>query len=358
MDWARAAGTFALAMATTACSTPGISYEARLPAGHVEASSYRTVGVEGFRGPQGGWFAAQFEQMLAGATLDGRPWFTVSAYGAGPHAAGGYSGFVSIDDVDVHDWTRVERKCVEWDGLFDCETRADVEQYCEEIEIDVSATIRLSDRQSGRLVLVESYHGDASEQECWDIGIVGRAHHRKRRHQGLWRDHVYGTGWRGGATPELVREALSETLADIRRDIAPRNIREKAPLLAEAIEAEAGADLRFREGVEAAQAGDFVASCALWEALLADYPSAPGVRHNAGACAEAAGEYARAQTLYGEAMAAMDVYPNAQTGMERIKGALARISSRRSGEALLENLTGEAARVPVPAPDPDDASRS
>lgn len=338
--------TLAAGLILAACASPGLSYQARLPAGDPQAASYRDVLVDEFRGPEGGWFSARFERMLAGASLNGEPWFTVRHALAGPQDYQGvYSGWIDVEDVDTRDWTRTRRKCVEWDGLFDCERRAEVEQYCEEVQIRVAVTPRLVDARNGQLVFNQTYRDTASETECWDIGIVGEGKGRG------WHGHGYRRHWGGGYGGEiahLVREALSDTLPDIRRDIAPYTARVKAPLIAEAIAPEAGADLRFRQGVEAAEAGDLATSCTLWQALLIDYPRAPGVRHNAGACAEASGQYERAQLLYGEAIAAMAFYPQSDDGLDRIRSALARISGRRASETLLEEMSGEAGRLPVP----------
>lgn len=340
------------ALGVAACSTPSLTYNARLPAGDVEASAYRDVGVYSFRGPEGDWFASRLEQMLTNATLDGQPWFSVATETAPAPPDGVYSGSVSIDDVDVHEWTQSEKKCVEWDGLFDCETRAEVEQFCEEIDVDVSVTVQLSDSDSGRAVFSNTYSGDASERECWDIGIVGEKH-GYHSYGGLKRQHF--SGWGFGfdyAPPELVREALSETIGRIRNDIAPRNARVKAPLVAEAIDTEAGADTRFALAVDAASDGQLEVSCGYWDGLLADYPNAPGVRHNAGACAEARGDYTTAQSFYAEAVSQMQFHPLADDGHERILKSLERISGRRSGEAILDELTGAAGRLPVPDVEP------
>ncbi|MEL7394642.1 MAG: hypothetical protein AAFN06_18525, partial [Pseudomonadota bacterium] len=46
-----------------ACTTPGINYEARLMPASLAAAETRTVQVDRFRGPGGGWYARQFETM-------------------------------------------------------------------------------------------------------------------------------------------------------------------------------------------------------------------------------------------------------------------------------------------------------
>lgn len=337
----------AAALGLGACGSTGISYDARLPAGHVEASTYRAVTVEGFRGPEGGWFTDRFEGMLANAYFDGWPWFVVSA----PHAPadaveGVYSGSIDVEDVDVDDYVETRRKCVEWDGLFDCERRADVAYHCVKVRVEASVTPRLTDATTGRLVFQERYRGSASDTDCDKLGIVGEGDHHYRHYGGYGGLFGWEDGYRTGA---LVREALADTLADIRRDIAPRNASVRAPLITEAIEPEAGADPRYGEAVAAAKDGQSGRACLLWTALRESYPEAPGVAHNAGACAEAAGDFDQATALYAEAEAAMVFYPRADRGVERIQKALRRLSERRAGEALMDELT-----APPPLPPASD----
>lgn len=313
------------------CASPALRYEARLPANFAEAAAEREVAIAGFSGPEAGWYASQFEAMLAGATLDGLPWFRVSA--AGPMAPAVYSGTVWIDDVDTHDWIETDRECVEWDGLFDCERRADVEKLCVEIDVDVTVQLRLAKAPDGALVFTEAYSSDADDTICETLGEVGR-HGRGRA--SLWRldDELRDT------ERELVREALLDTLDDIRRDIAPRNAVVKAPLVAEALDPVARADPMFKQAVKLAEDGNVPAACASWEALHAAYPDAPGVTHNLGACAEAAGDYARAQALYAAAVEALPVGGAALDGADAIFSSLERINARRDGDVLIDRLSG------------------
>ena len=333
-----AAATLAGA-ALAACQSPGLTYDARLPAGDVAASSYRNVAVDGFRGPEGGWYSVRFENMLLDASLDGARWFSLSGPGAPPDAVSGiYSGWISIDRVDVHDYTESDTKCVEWDGLFDCETRIDIEKICYETEVEVSVSPRLVDTATGEVVYSRTHYGEADDTECFEHRVIGedsKKHRLKRRHYPL-----PTFGWEADfLTPELVREALDDTFAAIRRDIAPYNASVRAPLMAEPVDPEAGADPAFAQAVEAARSGDVLASCTMWEGLYAAYPGAPGVTHNLAACAEASGNYARAQGLYAEAVEKARGPFASGKGIETLVRSLERISGRRHGETVIETLT-------------------
>lgn len=343
--------TVGLAGALAACQSPGLSYEARLPAGNVAASTYRSVAVDGFRGPEGGWYSSRFEQMLINARLDGQPWFSVSGPGAPPGGVSGvYSGWISIDEVDVHDYTKDDTKCVEWDGLFDCETRIDIEKICYETEIEVSVTPRLVDTATGERVYSRTYHGEAEQSECFDHRVIGEDRKSHRLERGHYPGMRFG---RDGdfITPELVREALDETFPAIRSDIAPRNGSARAPLMAEAVDPEAGADPAFAQAVEAARSGNVFSSCSLWEGLHASYPDAPAVTHNLGACAEASGNYERAQSLYARAVETARSPFFSGKDLGPLIESLERISERRQGETVIDALTApgpEDTRAPSP----------
>ncbi|MEM8616610.1 MAG: hypothetical protein AAGF20_06710, partial [Pseudomonadota bacterium] len=261
----RASFNCALALTTigalSACATPGIDYQAKIMASSVEAAETRNVAVERFSGPAGGWYAARFEAMLANTTFDGAPWFSLAAYGQGIDApAGTYTGDVEILSYDWFERENIVKKCVEWDGLFDCETRAEVLEICLEEEVRVRVTPRLFDADTGQLIFSGSYEGDAGQESCRDVGILidgklakGKRGKGKRGQRGP--RHGGGLFGFAGAVPPagLVREALSETLRPIRNDIAPRNAKVRANFITKPLDPMAAADPRFEQAVKAAR---------------------------------------------------------------------------------------------------------
>ena len=60
------------------CTTPGLNYNTTLMASSPAAAATRNVSVSHFAGPAGGWYARQFEAMLANTTLDGQAWFALA----------------------------------------------------------------------------------------------------------------------------------------------------------------------------------------------------------------------------------------------------------------------------------------
>ena len=322
----------------SACATPGIDYEARLMPASVAAAETRTVQVERFRGPGGGWYASRFESMLANTTFDGMPWFQLAdfRYGdLGDAPAGTYTGHIDIVDYSVNEYYQTVSKCTEWDGLFDCETREDVEELCISEEVSVSVTPRLIDAATGRVVFSGTYGGDAGRETCDD----------NHYHGGVF-------GFVGGSPPsDLIYEALSETLRPIRKDIAPRNATVRAEFITEAYDPVVKADPRFEQAVKAGSRDPF-ASCETWTAMAAQYSEAPSVIHNMAACAEASQDFAAAQGLYAQAAELSVKYNPDGTGAAKpFLAALRKLSEQRYGLELIDEINGAADYEPVDMPE-------
>lgn len=341
-----AASVIALAGLTTACATPGIDYEARLMPASADAAATRTVQVDRFRGPGGRWYTDRFEAMLANTVFDGAPWFQVANLSydrAGGTPSGTYSGRVSIDDYVFDERYRTVKKCIEWDGLFDCETRAEVEEFCVDERVLVSVTPRLIDAATGQLVFTNTYFGDASESHCYETGRVNG--------KGGKRGHGGRSGHRRGfgamAPPrDLILSALSETLRPIRNDIAPRNATVRATFVTEAIDPVVRADPRFEQAVKFGRKDPF-ASCDLWSAMATEYPQAPAVTHNMGACAEASNDFQAAQGLYAKAAELTAAFDSKDDGVKRIMKSLREISAQRFDLKALDDITNPDGRLPI-----------
>ena len=343
-------------LGTAACTTPGINYEARLMPQSVAAAETRTVQVDRFRGPAGGWYARQFETMIANTVFDGSSWFTLAdfAYGVpGDTAAGTYSGHVDIDSYDWNEYHHTTSKCIEWDGLFDCETRVDVEELCVEERVAVSVHPRLVDADTGAVVFSGAYGGDSSRETCYETGVYDGEYNkrlkRKRSRHGL--DGFHSIGFAGLDAPsELVREALFETLRPIRNDIAPRNATVRATFVTEALDPVVRADPRFEQALEVSSKDPFT-SCAMWTGMAEEYPTSPAVIHNLGACAEATSDFQAAQGHYANA-AELSVAFSADgvsAGADFLK-ALRKLSDQRVGLEIIDELTDP--RLPVEIEEP------
>ncbi|MEL7231037.1 MAG: hypothetical protein AAGJ85_00830 [Pseudomonadota bacterium] len=324
--------------ALSACSTPGIKYEARLMPDNIEAAATRNVAVERFSGPGSRWYTRQFETMLVNTMFDGQPWFSLAAY-ADPDPAvqtGVYGGDIDIVDYNAWEDYRVTKKCVEWDGLFDCETRAEVEEVCFHEEVRVAVSPRLIEIGTGEILFSDRYTGDASRSICEEIGIVGEGRRGKRKRARRAHTPIFYD-----APRDLILEALSDTLRPIRRDIAPRNAIVKAKFMTDALDPVAGADPRFEQALDMARK-DPATSCALWDSLAAAYPTAPAVIHNNGACAEASQQFSVAQARYAEAAdLSLAFSDDGQTVAKPIRKALEDVSGQRFDLQILDELTDD-----------------
>lgn len=321
--------------ALAACSTPGIDYSAAVVPPHTAAVETRSVDVGRFDGPGGNWFAGQFEAMLVNATFNGQPWFKIARYSDGyvpeGQRAGIYEGITNIESYEAEEYTRTVSKCVEWDGLFDCEHREDVEEVCLREEVDVSVTPRLIEYGTGRILFSQTYYGSDSHESCDEVYWHGR---RGKHHKG-----GYSYGLIGGVQPprDMVVNALSDTLHTIRNDIAPRNTTARATFVDEALDPMLAADPRFEQAVKAGRDAPYQ-SCATWRTLKDQYPNAPAVTHNLGACYESSGDFLGAHSLYAEAAEQSAAMSGTGQPQKDYSQSLARMSSYRTGLQLLDRL--------------------
>ncbi|WP_300390314.1 hypothetical protein [Henriciella sp.] len=351
----RFAGFLALA-GLAACSTPGIDYAARVVPENRAAVETRTVDVGRFSGPGGRWYEGRFADMLASATFDGRPWFRMARYTDGTvpegERAGIYEGLIEVTEYTAEEYTQTVRKCVEWDGLFDCEHRDDVEEICLRENVEVAVTPRLIEYGSGQVLFQQTYFGESSNESCEE----SYWHSRRGRHSGG--SYVYGL--LGGVQPprDMVLDALSDTIYEVRADIAPMNTTRRAVFIEEAVDPVVRADPRFEQAVDAGpKSPDF--SCYVWEDLKAEYPEAPAVTHNLGACLEAQGNYVGAHGAYAEAAQLSAAMNGTGQPGEKYSEALSRMSWYRSGLQLIDRLTApNEGWQPVPQPEAPEAGEA
>lgn len=343
----RLAMTLGAGMFLGACATPGIDYEARIMPNVPEAAEFRNVSVEPFAGPSGGWFANRLEGVLASAEFDGAYWFNVAGTGYAPSDTEGiYSGFVEITDVDEHFSEHYEERCVkreeDEDGEKRCVKWKEYVEYCVSTDVHVSAFVELREPETDAIVFSASYPGSANDYSCSEY----RAGRGPGSHAYILESFIGSAlgldrlGFGYGSPGALVREALSDTLGPIRKDVAPRNATVRAKFATKPIDPVVKADPRFKDAIRLARSDPF-ASCGLWTVLSETYPSAPSVTHNLGACSEASGNYGEAQRLYAKATEIAGQTPGAADVFERLNSSLAQISDRRSDVISLEQLTGD-----------------
>jgi len=328
-----------------ACVTPGFDYTARIAPGNPEAATYRTVSVDRFRGPLGDWYAEEFEGMLQSATFEGDPWFQVALFSRQSNVAGVYYGTVEISRPTVDEHYSDYSVCVEKDKeTKKCIKKKLIEQVCLRYSVAVRTSPVLIDVNTDEIIHQASYTASDDDQECFETGHV---EYRIRRGpndpgRGKYR-FAYEDYNQPGRRPNsgfiidrITASALRDTIWQARRDIAPYNRETRARILTKAERPDVGGDPRFTEAVASVRSGQYSEACTLFRALDTDYPQAPAILHNLGACSEASGQAAVAQEFYAQAVGSAQ-----QLGTEsarRILQALDRISDRRTDEVLLNSI--------------------
>ena len=351
-----AAGLFALGMAVS-CASPGIVYDAAVLPSSEAAAAIRNVSVEDFSGPAGFWYRSEFERMLTGAVFDGRPWFRVSTSRGSPMLVGGtYSGVITVSDHQIREYVHTNSRCVEWDGLFDCERRVDFEELCIDETVQVNVRPRLMEARTGQTVFAKSYRGSASDRTCHDLPWRSydhghRAHdeqadhhhhneHTRRRYDRYNYANRYGRYRYGRPSDNLVRSALGQTLRRIRNDIAPYHRRVRAEFLMTDADPMVAADAKFVRAAEVAR-NDGHASCPIWQALAADYPASVSAAHNSGVCAEAVSDFRQARLEYRRSFDLAQSSALAADQMQHLTESLQRLSENETGQRTIQDLVGQ-----------------
>ena len=330
-----------------ACATPGYDYRARMVPTFPEAVNYRDVQVGQFRGPAGEVAEQEFARMLNDVVLDGAYWFGV----AGPDSPRGvYEGRVRIDSWEAETRFERERRCVEYDAPFDCEHRAIVETECVEETVEVVVTASLIDIDRNTVVFTHSQGGGANHEDCVDVA----EYEDDGRPLGVWRDPLHSSYDARDAPYGMIADATVEAVRRFRTDIAPYDATVRAEIMTVGLVPEEQNDPRFAAAVEATKRGEMLGACAQWDELGQEWPQAPAVLHNLGACAEARGDMATAQARYARAAELASQIPLLKDKLASpIFKALERVSGRRMDETFLDNAT----REPEPAPPlPDEAA--
>ncbi|MBU2084435.1 MAG: hypothetical protein KJ801_10350 [Alphaproteobacteria bacterium] len=321
-----------LALATVflaACQTPGYDYEARIAPNYPQAAEFRDPDVGRFRGPGGDVAEAEFGAMISEISLDGRPWFARSA--GAPDSL--YEGGVAIEGWEAEVRYERDRRCVEHEGLFNCKRQGIVETECTNETVTVSVTATLVDLGTNRPVFTSVQPGSAARDTCIDI-----AEYRDGTVEtGTYRDPYRSSYNPYDAPIGLVHDAVIDAVRRFRYDIAPYNKTLRAEIMQKGLIPEEQNDTRFTLAVEATRNGNFLGACAQWDELAREYPRAPAVLHNQGACAEARGDMETAQLRYARASELASQIPLLDVKSAKpIFDALERVSGRRYDEMLLD----------------------
>lgn len=269
----------------SACATT-VDISARFPPRYAETANIRNIAVADFDGYGGREFQSALQAELFSATFDGRPYFNVVATGgpSNPSAAAGYGRSVGAQgvilstvgtDFNTSSYQGSESRCVRWEG-DKCKEYKSFPIPCWRRNVDLIVTPSLVSVASGR--------------------VVYSAQKRASRN----------TSWCGNESPStgdlaMVTDAQRDILGDIRRDIAPYNTTLSATLKTKSVGLSDALKPQFTAAAKAASSGDMGSACQAWTSINAAQPGNLDTVYDLGVCAESAGDYGKALTLYRQA---------------------------------------------------------
>lgn len=274
-----------LMMVLSACATT-VDISARFPARYAETANIRKIAVAGFDGYGGREFQSALQAELFAARFDGQPYFTVVATGgpSDPRDAAPYGRSVGAQgvilgtvgtDFNTSSYQGSESRCVRWEG-DKCKEYKSFPIPCWRRTVDLMVTPSLVNVANGR--------------------VVYSAQKRASRN----------TSWCGNNSPStgdlaMVTDAQRDILGDIRRDIAPYNTTLSATLKTKGAGLSDALKPQFNAAVKAASSGDMATACHSWTRINAAQPGNLDTVYDLGVCAESAGDYGKAMTLYRQA---------------------------------------------------------
>lgn len=317
-----------------ACQTPGYDYVSRAAPNFPEALNYTDVAAGRFTGPAGDIAQSEFDALIWNTELDGRPWFVV----ADPQRPQGvYDGNVAVTGYRAEITYQRERRCVEYDGIFDCERRATVEQRCVRDIVDIAVTAHLVDTASRRRVFTSTQGGASEHEECFDIAEIPGTD----LPTGKFGPTDIETYDPYAAPYGMIAEAVPAAVARFRTDIAPYMASLRAEIVSKPLVPEEAGDPRFAAAVKATKGGQFIGACAQWDELAVAWPNAPGILHNQAACMEARGNLEGAHAQYARAAEIAQTIPLLKDkDAKPIFDALARVSRGRYEDTLISRAEG------------------
>ncbi|HEY5974891.1 MAG TPA: hypothetical protein VIU41_09125 [Geobacteraceae bacterium] len=322
-----------------ACAAPRVRTTTLVPAASHEAARLKSLAVLTFDGRDGATFAAEVEAALAGATVDGRPFFTLSERGRldrviaeqdlregellDPETAAevgrlmGVQGLVAatVNRTATDSSYREKRSiCVEREappansrGAEGKCLRTEQRSFpCTRRELLVTFTPKLIEVASGRIVYSRNLQNKEVDKVCSDSGRPL------------------------ASAADLAVRARQNVTASFLNDITPHYVTLEFPLMKDDDGMGTMARERFESGLEFARKNRLDRSCELWREAAPQAPQAPALQYNLGVCAEVSGELVKAQSFYKQADSLVSE-PN-----DDISRALARIRNALANRQALD----------------------
>lgn len=282
------------------------------PAPYHEASLSKTIAVLPFSGPEGRQFAAEIEGVLAGVSIDDRPYFTLvdrasidktisemqlshsgmvdqktaAKIGKLIGAQGIYTGVVTRNSCDDSPYYENRSTCVQYEQKRDkdgnlyrgtCISWKQYNAHCVRRVANFAVSPKLVDVTTGRILYSRDLSASANSSGCDDTRPAQSSN-------------------------ELLEMAKEAVKKDFRHDIAPYYVVKEISLIdsKEGIESAEAKD-KLKLGLEYADKGRMDRACELWVEARNIAPNSYALLYNLGACAESRGDLDAALVLYKQA---------------------------------------------------------
>ena len=288
-----------LAAAPVAAET--LSIESIEPAGSEALIGVRTIAVEPFLGLGGDDFRARMISSLASANVDGQPLFEIRNGFDRDDAdivIGGRLGW----DQDIYSVEpEITKKCVERDDDDKCIKRVRKVIPCNRLDVSISPELHIREADDAELIFAFSDYRTNGVTHCSRHSLPS------------------GDG--------IGERLLSSTVSDLRRELAPRQVRTDQRILERREGMKGEGREQFKQAIKLVE-HDPILACMTFRQLEAEYPAHASVLFNIALCSEADGNFEQAVAYYNKVL-------ESDAGHARSRGGITRIAATRLAEQQL-----------------------
>lgn len=251
-----------------------VSLTGRFPAEYPEVSFLRRLAVDRIAGRDGAQLQLALERALASVSVDGVPFFSISA---GGNVDGIVSGVASTS-IDNSEVDRERDRCAEKASDGKCTRHETIVIKCRQRVIDMTIDLRIVRTRDDKIVYSQG---------------------RPQR-----TETVFCPGDTGSqpSTEQVVRDAISAAAAATAREIAPYTAGYSLRFYESRDRMPKEIGQRFKIAMKQTK-GDLPGACSEFAAIDRDFPDHFAVVYDLGICAEARGEFEAASALYQRAAA-------------------------------------------------------
>lgn len=291
------------------CSAPTVKTTILKPARFHEATTLKEVAVLPFDGQGGSEFAAEIESVLMSVNIGDKQYFTlvdrtridkiISELKLGQSALvetetavkigkllgakGIYTGIVTAMDVSDNNYSESRSRCAYYEkkpgkSYTSCAKYETYHVPCAKRTAVFSATPKLIEVQTGRVVYANSISGTSNSSACKDSSkpLLDRN--------------------------TLLAKAKETAKAVFKADVAPHYVMQEIKIM----ESKDGltsnlAENKFEQGIDFAKNNRLDRACELWGETRIISPNSPALIYNLGICSEVVGNLDEALDLYKKA---------------------------------------------------------